>query len=305
MKIAVFSPLSPRPSRRRLFSIACAAGVPLFPALVHGAALANFTDGAGTSSVDQYQGIAGNGWSTPWSSATDGTAAGTTFNSSIIDTNPLNGGGNYLSTTLTGVAAGGSKGAVWRRYDSSAVDTAQIHTVSFSIRLDSNWASLTNAADYIQAFDRGSSTSNSDFGNPATWLIRAFGEKPTGTNSVVAGNWMLYNGNKAGSGYNAANFIDSGVTLVSGNVYDFVISIDPANLEYRVSINGGEFSEALGFRSDATPGTLHFGGQVTGASAEVPKTLTFSVDSIAVIPEPSVAVLVLPALLGCCIRRRA
>lgn len=256
----------------------------LLASTTHAQILAGFTDGNGSVLVDQYVGAAGNGWSTAWATNTTGANAGTTVVGNVINTNPLNGGGNYLSTTLTaGAGAGNGKGVEQRQYTSFGnVSLSQIHTVSFDYRMDSTLTGFDAAGDYIQAFDR---PFNSDFGADGAWLIRATGAS---TNGIAAHNWMFYNGGKNGGGFSATNFVDSGVSLVSGQVYHFEININPALLEYSVSINGGAFSAPMGFRTNtaANLGRVNWGGQLSGPS----EIMTYSLDSIAVtaaIPEPS------------------
>lgn len=275
----------------------------LLVSTTHAQILAGFTDGNGSVLVDQYVGIAGSGWSTAWATNTNSASTGTTLVGNVINTDPLNGGGNYLSTTLTaGTGTGNGKGVVQRQYTSFGnVSLSQIHTVSFDFRFDSSMTGFDAATDYIQAFDR---PFNSDFGADGAWLIRATGAS---TNGIAAHNWMFYNGGKNGAPFNNANFVDSGVSLVSGQVYHFDININPALLEYSVSINGGAFSAPMGFRANtaANLGRVNWGGQLSGIS----ETMTYSLDTIAVtaaaVPEPSTVMLLgASALAVITLRRR-
>src|SRR3954471_15964480 len=61
------------------------------------AVAANFTDGNGTSLVDQYTGVAGGGWSVPWA-AVGGSLA--SVSGSATQDAPLHGGGKYLGATV-------------------------------------------------------------------------------------------------------------------------------------------------------------------------------------------------------------
>lgn len=268
----------------RTFGMASAIAILLASPLAHAQVVADFTGGNGTASVDQYQGIAGDGWLNAWGVNTTGTSGGTSFVPTVTNTSPLNGGGNYLSTTLT-AGSGSSKGTVQRIVDGTSFDLASPYTVSFDIRLDTAFTTFTADTDYLQIFDRINPDS-SDFGGNGAWLIRAAGAS---VNTITARNWMYYNGGKNAAGYNPANFVDSGVALVPGTVYSFLIAVDPVNLEYTVSINGGLASAAMGFRNNtaANLGGLMFGGQTSGTG----ETITFSVDNIAVVPEPSVTAL--------------
>lgn len=281
-----------------------AASVLFFNPVAQADIVANFTGGDGVESVDQYPGIPGDGWATAWQTNTASSSAGTSLVGFVDESAPMNGGGKYLSTFLTG-GSGVSKGVQQRQYSTfDDVDILEPHTVSFELRLDSDTSTLTANTDYFQAFDR---PFTSDFGANGSWLIRASGAS---VNGIPALNWMFYNGGKDGGAFNTANFVDSGISLVTGLVYHFVINIDPVNLEYTVSINDGPASAPMGFRANtpANLGSLNFGGQVSDAS----EVLAYSLDSVDVapvaVPEPSTIALSLcagVAGLGVVRRRRA
>lgn len=278
-----------------------AASVLFFNPVAKADIIANFDDGNGTEFVDQYQGLPGDGWLTPWQTNTDQSSAGTTLVGFVDELFPLNDGGEYLSSFLTG-GSGVSKGVQQRQYSSfEDVDIFAPHTVSFDLRLDSETSTLTANTDYFQAFDR---PFTSDFGASGSWLIRASGAS---VNGITALNWMFYNGTKDGSAFNTANFVDSGVSLVTGLVYHFVINIDPVNLQYTVSINDGPESAPMGFRAAtaANLGSVNFGGQVSDAG----EVLAYSLDSVNVgpvaVPEPStVALIVCAGVAGLAAIRR-
>jgi hypothetical protein len=278
-----------------------AASVLFFNPAAKADIVANFTGGDGVESVDQYQGIPGDGWTTAWQTNTAASSAGTSLVGFVDESAPMNGGGKYLSSFLTG-GSGVSKGVQQRQYGSfDNVDILAAHTVSFDLRLDSDTSKLTAGTDYFQAFDR---PFTSDFGANGAWLIRASGAS---VNGIPALNWMFYNGGKDGGAFNTANFVDSGISFISGLVYHFVIDIDPLNLEYTVSINGGPESAPMGFRTN-TPtnlGSLNFGGQVSDAG----EVLAYSLDTVDVapvaVPEPSTVALVISAgLAGVGVMRR-
>ena len=280
-----------------------AASILFFNSVAKADIVANFTGGDGFESVDQYQGIPGDGWATAWQTNTSASSPGTSLAGFVDESAPMNGGGKYLSSFLTG-GSGVSKGVEQRQYSSfDNVDIFTPHTVSFDLRLDSDTSTLTANTDYFQAFDR---PFTSDFGANGAWLIRASGAS---VNGITALNWMFYNGGKDGGAFNAANFVDSGISLVTGLVYHFVIDIDPVNLEYTVSINGSPESAPMGFRTNtpANLGSLNFGGQVSDAG----EILSYSLDSVQVapvaVPEPSTVALSLcagVAALGLMRRRR-
>ncbi len=253
---------------------------------------ANFNDGNGTDSVDQFQGIAGEGWATPWATNTNGASTGTILDGFVDNIDPLNGGGNYLSSTLI-AGTGVGKGVQQRAVDVSSLDILSPYTVSFDIRLDSSMDTFTSATDYLQAFDR---PFDSDFGANGDWLIRATGAS---VNGIAAHNWMFYNGGQNGGAFNNANFVDSGVELVAGMVYHFVVDVDPLDLQYTVSINGGEASAPMGFRTNVSgvSGNLNFGGQLSDAG----EAMIYSIDTVAVIPEPNSVALAGTGWRFCCV----
>lgn len=290
--------------RRSLATLVVTTAVLSMSPLANAAIVAHFTDGNGNTFVDQYLGTAGLGWTTPWSTNITGSnnLAPDGFRGTVTHANPLNGSGNYLSTTLTsGSGTAQGKGAQVRGYGSSdGVDLAAPYTVKFSMRLDSDLSALSGPRDYIQAFDVPGGAS--DFSSSGTWLIRAFGA-PTGSNEQIpAHTWMLYDG-MYNSTYDVNRFVSSGVSLVSGAVYDFAIDMDPMNLLYRVSINGGEFSDWLTYRRASAPteSALSFGAQISPNSE-----LVFSIDNVEIVPEPSTVALVLlgGSAAGICVLRR-
>lgn len=68
------------------------------------AATADFTGGNGTTATDQYTGIAGDGWLTPWERK---TSSGSTTTVSVIGTTPFSAGaGNYLNIDYRKLTAG-------------------------------------------------------------------------------------------------------------------------------------------------------------------------------------------------------
>jgi PEP-CTERM putative exosortase interaction domain len=280
---------------RSLVAMAVATAVLGASPLANASIVANFTDGNGNTLVDQYLGVPGLGWTTAWATNISGSnnLAPDGFRGTVTNVNPLNGGGNYLSSTLTtGTGTAQGKGAQVRSYGNyDGIDLSAPYTVKFSMRLDSDLSVLSGPTDYIQAFDLPGGAS--DFSGNGTWLIRAFGA-PTGSNGQIpAHTWMLYDGLYSNT-YNVNQFVSSGVTLVSGAVYDFTIDMDPVNLLYRVSINGGAFSDWLTYRRSTAPvggSAINFGGQIAPNSE-----MSFSIDNIEIVPEPSTVALV---LLGC------
>lgn len=249
-----------------------AAGILLAMTGLAGAqATANYIDGDGATLVDQFPGIAGQGWGTAWITAVGATAtSGATLTGSVLSATPMNSGGNYLSATLTASGSAGGQGVVARNYDNFGnLKVNAPHTIKFDLRLDTE---ITNL-NYFQAYDRPAG--GSDFANTGAWLIRA-----RSADGVAPLTWAYYDGLKDGGAFDGTRFVESGVALVSGTTYHFEINIDPALLEYTVSINGGPHSARLAFRSGNSNNLsqLNVGGRVLLPG----NVLTWSLDSVSV-----------------------
>ena len=145
----------------------------------------------------------------------------------------------------------------------------------------------------------GGVSSNSSF------IIRDYAAN---TGGAVAGKWAIYNGTPATStGFNTANFVNSGFTVTSGDVYHFTVNLNPAALTYTVTI------------ADTTAGTSYTSGtenfrtsnttlqnSLTFNDSDGGSALGYSLDSISIVPEPStwVAGLLSIGILGVIVRRR-
>ncbi len=271
--------------------------------------VANFTGGNGNTSVDQYVGIAGDGWSNAWASATSasgGTTGTAALSATVVNTSPLHSGGNYLSLNMT---ASGDRtqynAAVYRNYTNyGSVSVSQPYSITFDIRADS-LVGFSAAGDFVGFFG-GTGTSN--FTTNSTWCIRALGGVTSGKPSFT---WLAYDGGRDGGSYAAANLVviggGEGLAFSIDTIYSFTIDVDPATGSYDVSVTDGLTTVAssnLGFRSAEAfwAGTrIGFGGQVNSAS----DSMSLSIDNIAIIPEPSTAALLLGAsLAGFLFRRR-
>lgn len=238
----------------------------------------DFANGNGTSSVDQYTGTTGSGWNTAWGVALGGSATGSP---TVVNTTPLSGGGNYLSSSFTATSTLGVQ--VYRSFDGTAsgVDITQDHSYSFNLRLDS--------------FSSGQFTIHNNIagqtgtGSADSWIIY----------TSPGGNWTLRNGNNAGG---ITGDVDSGILATTGIVYSFNITVNETTNKWAATISNGttsfSSSSPLGFRtSAANDGTyLEFGGiNVSNGT-----TLAFSLDALTVtsIPEPASFALIAGALLG-------
>ncbi|RYD25219.1 MAG: hypothetical protein EOP87_24810, partial [Verrucomicrobiaceae bacterium] len=257
----------------RIFLPICSiSGAALFPVIAHAALTDNFDTGTYPNS--------GTGWSAGW---TQGASTGT-----VVSTDPLNGGGNYLSVT-TGTTTSSNTG-ISRSIGAMA---ASPYTLTFNWRYDGN---LANFVSYDDRIHFGASTAV-DYGtNPNfSWLIGVVGGD--NTTNFSEGEWYFYNGSSSTT-TSENTFVPgdmrmTGLFLQSGVVYSFTVTVDPASQTYSASISdgsGGFFNASgLNFRNQgATDGAsnLLFGGATTG-SPTADHALTWSIDSISVVPEPS------------------
>ncbi|MCC5850156.1 MAG: PEP-CTERM sorting domain-containing protein [Verrucomicrobia bacterium] len=257
-----------------------------------------FDDGNGTSSVDQFAGTGGDGWAGGWVSRNPQTDNMTT---NVVNTNPLTtGGGNYLSVSGSSGTSGNDNRFynIGRQYnDSTGLALDAYHEVSFEFRLDSVIEGrLSHVNTYFNFMDRpGTVTGDlNDFGGDGRWLIRNYPGTagPTGTGQA---NFLLYDGEKDGGGFNTDRFVDSGVTLNLEDVYRFTILLNPEEGEWQARIqnltaNTDYLSDVLGFRTDATSasGELLFGFRDRSGGVNP----TYSFDNVTVaIPEPGTLVL--------------
>ncbi len=236
---------------------------------------AGFSDGAGTASVDQYQGVAGAGWAGAWS--TSGT-----FTGAIATSAPLNSGGNYLQLAVGSTTADAAAGRSFVTTDEfSGVSANKVVIEKFDIRLDSALTNFTDVADYVTIAGNASAVNSS---GTTSFLIRAFGASPAAGKN--AREWLFYNGGKDGGAYAPANWVNSGMTLAAGTVYTFTVELDPGALTYAVTVTDGITTKTvtgLGFRTSvgAVSNTLAFNGRknATGDS------LQLSVDNISIYPK--------------------
>jgi hypothetical protein len=256
--------------------------IPGFAAVVH-----DFSGGDGSSNPTQYVGTGGNGWV----AAFGGQQENASINAQIRNAAPLSaGGGNYLQRSVTGLT--GSEGnttrrsAVYRRYSSYGdLNTSVAHTISYQWRADEIGSGFNSTGDYFMMF--GGNVS-SDTGAGSSWMIRYQAASEGG---LVGGKFAVYNGNRGEStAYNQLNWVNTDVVVKLGTAYQFVIVNDPVTANWSVSISevGGPvlYERAdLGWRAAANQNAnvLSWGAKVTA----VDEKLTYSVDSIIIVPEPA------------------
>lgn len=246
----------------------------------YSAILANFSDGNTSSSVDGFVGMAGSGWAGAWTTKTTNM----TLNSATVVTDGsalATGAGNYLAISTSAAAgASGPAMSVNRQYGAAGgeVSLASPVTYSFLFRPDAG-----SSADYrYSIFDTTASQTGTSASN--TWAIVATG-----------GQWQVYNG---------STLTSTGLSVTLGEVYSFTIVADPTNREWSVQIadtNGSVLylSDSLSFRSTTA---TSMGGYLTFAAADTGSSTAsdygFSIDSIAIVPEPTTLVFVTLGLIG-------
>ncbi len=251
----------------------------LFAAVSPAAALtirADLDGGAGFSGVDQYPGAAGVGWAAPWITAGSIAAA-------VAADAPLKGGGNFLRLTAsaTGDIGAGREYIVSNETMGVAPNKTLVHR--FTCRLDTTTTGFDSATDYLTL---AANTGGGVFTSPAATsvLIRAHGASPAvGKNGM---EWLVYNGGRNSGTFDANLWVNTGMPLVAGTVYDFTIEIDPSSRTYSVTISDGTNSTTtpnLGFRTSSTAAPNTFSTVIRkSASGDV---LRFSLDQLAVEPK--------------------
>lgn len=237
--------------------------------------IANFTNGNGTASADQYQGVSGSGWASAWSTPNSSTTvAGSVTNTSPLSTSDP----NRLGVTLTTSAASGT-GAVSRGYQTTGnVATNGIHQITYVFRAD-DLADFSGANDYITM--TGDNSAKSGTSSTNTWTILAYGAAAGGLSAMT---W--------GFSDSGSPMVDTGISLVQGRAYRFVLVLDPAADSYTASItdltNDDSFtSGTLAFRNTTSNNSSYINiGMKQDTSGDVGK---FSIDTVRVTPPPPTA----------------
>jgi predicted alpha-1,2-mannosidase len=242
-----------------------------------GKAQTNFGNGNGTTSANQFPGLAGDGWTDGWTLTSGSTAA-------VANTAPAVGAGNYLKVTRT---AGTAQNGIYRPWADTVRPLNEPARLTFQVRLDSTTATFNTTGDTLTIAARASAVVGA--GGDATFFLRAFG---AATGSLAAREWGVFNGDPGvANTYQVSRFLPTGVILTPGTVYTFTIDLYPVATGGRtagtfdVTISDGVQSRTLtglGFRTAAT--TL--GGYLTFATEQDLATdaLSFSVDTIELSP---------------------
>ena len=235
----------------------------------------DFDAGNGTSSFDQFEGVAGNGWASAWSVSANSASSGSTEGSTGVanDTPLYAGGGNYLKAGMSTPAglSGTAQWAYWRQIDEASIDLSQQVSYDFYFRTDSAIAD----AGY-QIFSRADSNAAVGTSASDTWEIFSDSD-----------SWRVRNG---------AAQIDTGVTINAGEVYQFSITSDPTAQTWTVTIAGsGSNTYTSGVLSYRNTGTTSEGSflefAISDKNAANADEVYFSLDSVTVtqIPEPASA----------------
>lgn len=273
-----------------LIAISVAAAIPE----ARSAVIADFSGGDGTTQPDQYKGVAGNGWADAWGSR-NGSGGTTTIG--VENTNPFGSGGNYLQLDYLRSTAGGSNRAgVARTFETGTaggINMTSPYTISFDFRADTLTVFNTSADQF--AFSSESSTTIGAFGPDAPWSLLIRGD--TG--------WVVTNGNGSG-GVTNLNFSSLGLTSLTVNtIYTIKIFIDPLNSAYDLTITTGgntyrasdlNGNQLLGFRTNATAASANV-LQFRSTNDAVGDEQKWSLDNIAVVPEPHTAALFLGGMI--------
>lgn len=270
-------------------TVVCALGLTALSA--HAAVLPlDFSGGSGTSSVDQYTGTAGAGWSTAWSATFH---SGVTNGSATVGSSaPLaTGGGNYLQFNYDTTSAGSGRLArLSRQWDTTAISLTDPFTVEFDFRSNVNTAGATQT---IVLF--GSNTSAAGTGSADSWKLTADG-----------GGWSAFNGT-------TATALGAG-TVKANETWHVSVTINPVADTYGVSVQNLTTSSAvfsvsgLSLRNGADASLAWLNFHANGAASLT--GLGFAIDAVSItssaIPEPSSAALLFGglALSGAMLGRR-
>jgi hypothetical protein len=236
---------------------------------------ANFTDGNTFLTPDQYPGGPGSGWLAGWVTTANPAAPV----ASVIDTDPVNSGGNYLGVS----SSNANDNAIGRRFSSgvgTSVDLTLPTTITFDLRVDelTGWDDVN---DYITVHGNNANAgSNFNVSSSSAFIIRAYALSPSAGKN--AGEWLFYSGAGDAGAFNAANFQNSGMTVTAGTTYTFTITNDPATKTYTASIFDGTTTVttagSLGWRSGLAPNSIAFNQKVNVGT----DVIAYSVDSITV-----------------------
>ncbi|MCC5805972.1 MAG: PEP-CTERM sorting domain-containing protein [Opitutales bacterium] len=269
----------------------------LLPALLPALALAQTTTltfSGDPTDIDGYPGTPGGGWTSAWNNTANLVNGSPVYEAGIQSTAPfVNGSGStYLNFATTDGLTGGdinNQGAVSRSYgDIGGLDLSEPHQIQFLFRKNTD----TGQARIYDTAGGG------NLGGSANWIILVSEEDQFRVFDSDFGTGF-FNGQQDMSG----DFDN----VVTGNEYLITISVRPAAGRYDTVIEdlsgGGSvtYMDAR-FRSQG----LAVSGTFTMNSGGDEGPVNFDIDSLSVIPEPSLyaALLGLGALFLAVRRRR-
>jgi hypothetical protein len=260
------------------------------------AIVANFNDGDGTTLVDQYTGVAGDGWLGPWSTAVGGS--GTASAPAVLSTTPLNGGGNYLSVPFTaGSSINDNFVATIRQFGASGgVDPTLPHTIKFDYRPEAK-NEIVNAEfrSRYQIFGSATLPTGDTSVNTTWWAVAGAGTTGSAPTGVVINTWGFLNNPTPGTTVAPTGmaFVSTGITMNANAVYHFEIAVNPAAKTYIGKISDGTTtftSEPLNFRNQGDLATsasyMAFGARQQNTANEGLTDYPFSFDSVSIVPTP-------------------
>ena len=185
-----------------------------------------FTDGS-PYAVDQWTGIAGDGWDSGWSNPGG-------LNVLVDNFTPVNDSGNYLS-----VLANKTTDSCYGR-DFNGVTSVPVSSpvaFHFDVRIDELGEDWDSIDDVFSIHSPSSNANSYNVSNLSTFVIRAFGASPAA--GLNGSEWLLYDGTADGGAYDVTKFRSSGMALVENSTYRFTVISNPATKRYEVTIHNG------------------------------------------------------------------
>lgn len=218
-------------------------------AYLQGAVVAGFSEGEGTAGVDQFPGLAGQGWQGTWRSELVGDVS---EQISVLNLNPLDHGGSYLFVELTNIGSSPEEVSLSRQYgDHADLSLGFSHQIQFDFRADDTYhLSLDEGYRFYDA-DAPSAAPASE-----TWYIKT----ATSTHTFHFAD---------GHGDGTYTLVDTGLRLYEGELYRITLTVYPQKQLWEVGVENLDREESvsrenLGFIGDrkAVGGHFHVGTRI-------------------------------------------